>query len=52
MGALTALMVYEKLGRRGREVGRAAGLALVLLALAVLLQPSWLPRLLLAPFSA
>ncbi len=51
MGALTALMVYEKVGRRGREVGRAAGVGLVLLAAAVLLQPSWLPHLLLVPFS-
>jgi predicted metal-binding membrane protein len=51
MVALTTLMVYEKVGRRGPEVGKLVGACLVVLAVAVLTQPSWAPEFLLAPFS-
>ncbi len=36
MAALTAVMVYETTGRHGRRVGSAVGMALIVVALAVL----------------
>jgi predicted metal-binding membrane protein len=44
MGALTAVMVYEKVGRRGETVARSAGIVLVGWGLLVALQPAWLPH--------
>ncbi len=46
MAALTALMVYEKTGRHGRQAAAVAGVALMAWSAAVLVQPAWLP----APF--
>ena len=43
MAALTALMVYEKVGRRGAGATRPVGALLFVLALLVLLHPAWLP---------
>ncbi len=43
MAALGGLMTYEKVGRHGRAVATAAGVALLVLALLVALHPSWLP---------
>ena len=42
MAALTALMVYEKVGSNGRRAVPVAGFVLLALAAAVLLQPPWL----------
>jgi predicted metal-binding membrane protein len=46
MGALTALMVYEKTGRRGSAVVRPAGVALLAAAVLQLAHPAWLPQVL------
>jgi predicted metal-binding membrane protein len=43
MAALTALMVYEKVGRHGEEAARVAGVALVAAAVLLLAHPAWLP---------
>jgi predicted metal-binding membrane protein len=43
MGALTALMVYEKIGRKGRLAAPLAGVLLLTLASLVILHPAWLP---------
>jgi predicted metal-binding membrane protein len=48
MAALTAVMVYEKVGRRGARATRPAGVLLLALALLVLLHPAWLPSALTA----
>jgi predicted metal-binding membrane protein len=49
MAALGALMAYEKIGRHGRAVARAAGVLLLGWAALVLLQPAWLPPALRGP---
>jgi predicted metal-binding membrane protein len=49
MGALTALMVYEKTAPGGRRLVPVAGVALLGLALLVLAHPAWLPNVLSAP---
>jgi len=47
MAALTALMVYEKVGRNGRRATPVAGVLLLALSAAVFLQfPAWVPHLL------
>ena len=46
MGALAALIAYEKLGRHGHAVATAAGVVAVALALLVAVQPAWMPWLL------
>jgi predicted metal-binding membrane protein len=43
MAALTALMVYEKIGRYGAASARVAGVALLAAAVVQLAHPSWLP---------
>jgi predicted metal-binding membrane protein len=43
MAALTALMVYEKVGRHGEAAARVAGVALVATAVLLLAHPAWLP---------
>jgi predicted metal-binding membrane protein len=43
MAALTALMVYEKTGIRGRRLASVAGLVLLAWATLVLAHPGWLP---------
>jgi predicted metal-binding membrane protein len=48
MAALTAVMVYEKVGRRGARATRPAGVLLLALALLVFLHPAWLPSALTA----
>ena len=45
MAALTAVMVYEKLGRSGARLTPFIGAALLLLAALVLLHPAWVPPL-------
>jgi len=46
MAGLTALMVYEKTGRRGRRAVPVAGIALLACAALVLAQPHWQPPIL------
>jgi predicted metal-binding membrane protein len=46
MGALTALMVYEKTARGGRRLVPYAGVALLVLAVLVLAHPGWAPNVL------
>ena len=47
MAALTALMVYEKVGRHGEAAAKIAGVAFLALAVGVLVQePAWLGALL------
>jgi predicted metal-binding membrane protein len=43
MAALTAVMVYEKTGRHGRQVARIGGVVLLVWGATVLAQPRWLP---------
>jgi predicted metal-binding membrane protein len=43
MAALTALMVYEKIGRHGPVAARAAGVALIGAAVLLFAHPWWLP---------
>jgi hypothetical protein len=43
MAGLAMLMAYEKIGRRGEEAARIAGVALVVWGALVLLHPAWLP---------
>jgi len=43
MAALTALMVYEKVGRHGEAAARMAGVAFVAAALLLFAHPAWLP---------
>jgi predicted metal-binding membrane protein len=43
MAALTALMVYEKVGRHGAAAARVAGVALIAAAVLLLAHPGWLP---------
>jgi predicted metal-binding membrane protein len=43
MAALTALMVYEKVGRNGHRITPLAGGLLLVLAVVVLFHPVWLP---------
>ena len=43
MGALTALMVYEKTGTRGANAVPTAGIALLAWAAVMLVHPHWLP---------
>jgi hypothetical protein len=43
MAALTALMVYEKVGRHGAAVGQVAGVALLATAALQIAHPVWLP---------
>jgi predicted metal-binding membrane protein len=43
MAVLTALMVYEKIGRHGQGIARLSGVVLLVWAAAVLAQPRWLP---------
>jgi predicted metal-binding membrane protein len=45
MGALTALMAYEKLGRDGELAARLAGVALLALGGLVFLHPAWIAGL-------
>jgi predicted metal-binding membrane protein len=46
MGALTAVMVYEKVGRRGEALARGVGIVLLLWGALVAVQPAWLPHVL------
>ena len=48
MAGLTALMVYEKTGTKGRHAVPMAGIALLACAALVLAHPHWLPALLTA----
>jgi predicted metal-binding membrane protein len=43
MGALTAVMVYEKTGTRGAKAVPTAGIVLLAWAAVTLMHPSWLP---------
>jgi len=43
MAALTAVMVYEKVGRNGARLTPFIGVGLLLLAALVLIHPAWLP---------
>jgi predicted metal-binding membrane protein len=43
MAALTALMYYEKVGRRGEAAAKLAGVGLLVLAVLVAVHPVWLP---------
>ena len=49
MGALTALMVYEKTAPGGRRVVPFAGIALLALGALVLAHPGWAPNLMPSP---
>jgi predicted metal-binding membrane protein len=44
MAALTAVMVYEKVGREGRRLTPAIGIVLLVWGVLVLAHPAWLPR--------
>jgi predicted metal-binding membrane protein len=44
MAALTAVMVYEKVGRGGQRFAAAVGVVLIVWAALVLAHPSWLPN--------
>lgn len=44
MAALTALMVYEKLGAYGKRIVPVVGVALIAWAVLITVHPSWLPR--------
>jgi predicted metal-binding membrane protein len=44
MAALTAVMVYEKTGRHGRQVAQIGGVVLLVWGATVLAQPRWLPN--------
>lgn len=46
MGALTAVMVYEKVGRRSESTARGVGIALLFWGALVAVQPAWLPHVL------
>jgi predicted metal-binding membrane protein len=46
MAGLTALMVYEKTGARGRRAVSPAGIALLACAALVVIHPHWLPPIL------
>jgi predicted metal-binding membrane protein len=46
MGALTALMVYEKTAPHGRRAVPVAGIAFLLLAAVTFANPAWMPALL------
>ena len=48
MAALTAVMVYEKVGRSGSRATRPVGVLLLVLAMLVFLHPAWLPSALTA----
>jgi hypothetical protein len=48
MAALPAVMVYEKVGRRGARATRPVGVLLLVLAMLVFLHPAWLPSALTA----
>jgi predicted metal-binding membrane protein len=43
MGALTALMVYEKTASGGRRAVPVAGIAFLVLAALTLAHPAWMP---------
>jgi predicted metal-binding membrane protein len=43
MGALTAVMVYEKVGRHGRRLATGVGVGLLAWSALVLAHPAWLP---------
>jgi predicted metal-binding membrane protein len=45
MAALTALMVYEKIGAHGKRVVPAVGALLIAWAALIVVHPSWLPPL-------
>jgi predicted metal-binding membrane protein len=47
MGALGALMLYEKTGPGGKRVVPVAGWALLAAGVVVLLHPTWLPAVVL-----
>jgi predicted metal-binding membrane protein len=44
MAALTAVMVYEKVGRAGRRLTPVSGIVLLVWGVLVLAHPAWLPR--------
>ncbi|MBV9277417.1 MAG: DUF2182 domain-containing protein, partial [Candidatus Eremiobacteraeota bacterium] len=44
MAALTALMVYEKVGPHGKKVVPIIGVVLVVWSALILAHPAWLPR--------
>ncbi len=44
MAALTALMVYEKIGLHGKKIVPAVGVVLIVWALLIVAHPPWLPR--------
>jgi predicted metal-binding membrane protein len=44
MAALTALMAYEKLARRGRTAVPIAGVVLLAWSALIFMHPAWLPR--------
>jgi predicted metal-binding membrane protein len=46
MAALTAVMVYEKLGRHGERLAPVAGVVLLAWAVVVVAHPAWLPGVL------
>jgi len=48
MAGLAAVMAYEKVGRRGRQLSPVVGVALLAWAGLVLAHPAWLPRTLAA----
>ena len=48
MAALTAVMVFEQVGRNGARMTRPVGVLLLVLALLVFLHPVWLPAALTA----
>ncbi|MDQ6855137.1 MAG: hypothetical protein M3046_15865 [Actinomycetota bacterium] len=44
MGVLAAVMVYEKIGRRGTRLTPVVGVALLAWSALVLTHPTWLPN--------
>jgi predicted metal-binding membrane protein len=46
MAALTAVMVYEKVGRHGARLAPVVGIVLIVWALVVVAHPTWLPGML------
>lgn len=44
MAALTALMVYEKIGTHGKTIVPAVGVALIAWAALIIAHPAWLPQ--------
>jgi predicted metal-binding membrane protein len=44
MAGLAAVMIYEKVGRRGESLAPVVGCVLLAWAIVVLIHPTWLPH--------